>query len=262
MATGMFRSGAFALSALAAAVIAFHAPSASAEMALWFGGEYATGDYGVGGEDIEDIYVPVTLDVEGEKLLLRLTVPYAGVSGPEGSIWISDTFVPGEGPDVSESGLGDIIASLTAKNLFVSDDGALVVDLTGTVKLGTADEEKGLGTGENDYSAQVDVYRLLENATLYATAGYKVRGEPEEFDLDDTWFVGAGGLVLVGDASSLGVGVNYRPEVVSNGDPASELMIFGGRQLTNGWRIHGQLLVGLADGSPDWGAGFRIKIPL
>jgi len=246
---------------LIGALCAFPAPFALAEMALSIGGQYATGDYGMGGEDIEDIYAPVTLDVEGEKLLFRLTVPYASVDGPEGSVRITDSFVPGEGPDVSENGLGDVIASLTAKNVFQSSDGSVAIDLTGTLKFGTADEDKGLGTGENDYSAQVDVYKMLDQATLYVTGGYKVRGEPDDYDLDDTWFAGVGGVVPVGDVSSLGLGVNYRPEVVSDGDPASELTLFAARELSNGWRLYGHALAGLADGSPDWGAGLRIKIP-
>ena len=32
----------------------------------------------------------------------------------------------------------------------------LLIDLTGKVKFGTADENKGLGTGENDYAVQAD----------------------------------------------------------------------------------------------------------
>jgi len=68
-------------------------------------------------------------------------------------------------------------------------------------------------------------------------------------------------MVPVGVASNLGLGVNYRPEVVSDGDPASEVTVFASHRLVNDWLLSGHLLTGLADGSPDWGIGFRIKVP-
>lgn len=256
-----FRPGGSAGGALIGALFAFQAPFALADTALSVGAEYATGDYGTNGDDVEDVYVPVTLEIEGEKLLFSLTVPYAAVDGPEGSVLVSGAVVPGQGPNVSESGLGDVLASLTVKDLFVSRDGSIAVDLTGTVKLGTADEDKGLGTGENDYSALVDVYKLLDRATLYASAGYTVRGDPNEYDLDNTWFLAAGSIFPVGPANSLGIGVNYRPEVVSHGDPASEASLFGVHELGSGRRLYGYVLAGLADGSPDWGVGVRFRVP-
>jgi hypothetical protein len=35
----------------------------------------------------------------------------------------------------------------------------------------------------------------------------------------------------------------------------SELMLFWSRQLDRAWKAQVYFLVGLADGSPDWGAG-------
>jgi len=53
-----------------------------------------------------------------------------------------------------------------------------MLDVAGNIKFGTADANKNLGTGENDYSAQLDGYYTFSKTTLFATAGYKVIGAP------------------------------------------------------------------------------------
>ncbi len=228
---------------------------AESSASLAIGAEYRSGDYGTGGGDIDDVYVPVTLDVQRDDLIFRVTVPYAWVQGPAGSLESSETLLPGQGPEISDGGLGDVIASVTLQNLYQSPDGATAIDLTGTVKLGTADEDEGLGTGETDYSGQLDVYRFLQEGAVFASAGYQVRGEPEGYDLKNTWFAAAGGLVYLSSDTSLGGMLSYRPEVVASGDPAADATLFLGRRLSSRVQFRGHVLVGLADASADWGLG-------
>lgn len=248
-----------ALTLAAAGLLLPALSSAASSAAVSLGTEYRTGDYGLGGADIDDVYVPLTVELQSDDLVFRATVPYAWVEGPEGSLLVSDTVLPGEGPEVSEGGLGDVIASVTVQDVYLNPAGDVAVDLTGTVKLGTADEDKGLGTGEADYSAQVDVYRFLDGGTAFASLGYKVRGEPSGLDLKNTWFVSVGGAARLSDTTSLGGAFGYRPEVVSSGDPASEATVFLSQQLTDAVQLRGHVLLGLADGSPDWGAGATLR---
>ncbi len=228
---------------------------AETSASLAIGAEYRSGDYGAGGSDIDDVYVPVTLDVQRDDLIFRVTVPYAWVQGPAGSLRSSETLLPGQGPQISDGGLGDVIASVTLQNLYQSADGATAVDLTGTVKLGTADEDEGLGTGETDYSGQLDVYRFLREGAVFASLGYQFRGEPQDYDLKNTWFAAAGGLFYLSSETSLGGMLSYRPEVVSSGDPAADATLFFARRLSSRVQFRGHALAGLADASPDWGVG-------
>tara|TARA_Y100001933_G_scaffold131604_1_gene131203 strand:- start:1750 stop:2505 length:756 start_codon:yes stop_codon:yes gene_type:complete len=244
---------------LSAAGVALAAPALAAPRAgVSVGAEFRTGDYGLGGADIDDYYLPVTVDLSSDKLIFRATVPYARVEGPEGSVLVSDTVLPGQGPRITGSGIGDVIASLTVQDVFVNPNGDLAVDLTGTVKLGTADDDKGLGTGETDYSAQLDVYRFLDRVTLFATFGYKVRGEPPGIDLEDTWFMSFGGARHLSERTSVGASLGYRPEVVSSGDAASEAVVYVARQLSSRTRVSGHVMVGLAEASADWGLGVQV----
>lgn len=249
---------------LTTGLLTFCSFGAAAETAttLSIGAEYRSGDYGLPGGDIEDLYVPVTVDVQSDNLVFRVTVPYARVEGPEGSLRVSGTVLPGEGRQVKESGIGDVVGSITVQDVARSTDGSVALDLTGTVKLGTADEDKGLGTGEADYSMQADVYRFLDRATVYATLGYKVRGEPSGYDLKDTWFTSAGGAVFLSEVTSVGASFGYRPEVTSGSDAASDLTFFVGQRLTARTELRGHAMLGLSDGSADWGVGMTMKLRL
>ncbi len=60
-----------------------------------------------------------------------------------------------------------------------------MLDVVGNIKFGTADANKNLGTGENDYSAQLDGYYTFSKTTLFATAGYKVLGAPTGVSLNN-----------------------------------------------------------------------------
>jgi hypothetical protein len=87
---------------------------------------------------------------------------------------------PGAGGDHSTHGVGDLMAG--AKWQFVSECplGARHA-LTPSVKLPTADEDKGLGSGQADYDLTWIVSRSLgEKAGIHLNAGYAWTGGPEE----------------------------------------------------------------------------------
>ncbi|MEE4381194.1 MAG: transporter [Pseudomonadales bacterium] len=224
---------------------------------LSLGGEFTSGDYG-GDDTIEDIYVPLTLGVRGQRLAARVTVPWASVTAPEGSIFGQGEVVPGSGSDRTESGLGDVLVSGSVLGLVERD--AFVVDLTGKVKLPTADENDGLGTGEADYSAQFDGYLYQGELVWFGTVGYKWRGDPSGFSLDDTWFASGGGSVWLKEGRRVGASLSYRPELIDGGNEALDLALFLDTALSaDRWlQLYG--LAGLADGSPDWGLGASMTL--
>jgi len=113
------------------------------------GAEYASGSY-YSNNDVDEVYVPFTINYGSGSVVYRLTVPYLSVRAPVGTIIINSQgqAVVGEGPITTENGLGDIVAGITFYDLYVNKSLNVVVDATAKVKIGTADEIKGLGTGE------------------------------------------------------------------------------------------------------------------
>ena len=234
-----------------------------ADIRIATGIEYTTGDYG-GSGDIDETYAPFTLSVTGGRMGARLTVPYLSVSGPEAVLHgeTDGEVNPADTPQVRESGLGDIVASVTVFDVIDSRRLDLAVDLTGKIKFGTADARTGLGTGEDDYSVLVDVYKFVGRGALVGTVGYKFRGEPEGVSLEDVMLGSVGALVDVGARSRFGLFYDYREASLLDADELRELSLFGSHDLNGAWRMQYYIFTGFTNSGPDWGAGLNVGVNL
>jgi len=254
------RLAVLSLAAFALASLPGSAAAEGPQFSLGVGAEYTTGEYG-GDKSVDEFYVPVTGTLDLERVAFRLTVPFLSVRAPELTTISGPDGQPivGEGPIVTESGLGDILASVTVFDVLSSSDGNLALDLTGKIKFGTADEEKGLGTGEQDYSLQADVFRFFDKATLMGTAGYAFRGDPEAYDLDDTYFVSVGASYAMANATSIGAFFDFREASVPDSDSLQELSGWVSTRLGANGRAQFYVLAGFGDSSPDWGGGLSFS---
>ena len=234
-----------------------------ADLRFSAGVEYSTGKYG-GTDDIEEIYVPFTFRAGFERIGLRITVPWLSVTAPEDTV-ITDPGaepLPGSGATVTDSGLGDVMGALTLYDLYVSDSADFVVDVTGKIKFATADEEKGLGTGENDYTLQFDAYKFFDRLSLQGTAGYRLRGDPPGVDLDDVLIASVGGAYLASSDTLVGMYFDYRQSSISGADDIQELSGFASFRLGRAWRMELYAFTGLTDSSTDFGGGILFSTDL
>ena len=225
--------------------------------------EYSTGRYG-GSDDIEELYVPFTFRAGFDRVGLRLTVPWLSVTAPEDTI-ITDPGaepLPGSGATATESGLGDVVGALTFYDLYVSDNADFVVDATGKIKFGTADETTGLGTGENDYTLQLDAYRFFDRLSLQGTAGYRLRGDPPGVDLNDVFLASLGGAYLASANTIVGMYYDYREAAISGTEDIQEFSGFASFRLSRAWRMEVYAFSGLTDSSTDFGAGILFSTDL
>ena len=224
------------------------------------GVNYSSGDYG-GTIDIDDVYVPITGSIDYGRFGFRLTLPYLSVSAPAGTIITGPGGqpVPGSGALTTESGLGDVVGSVTMYDVINNRDLGIVLDITGKIKFATADEAKGLGTGEHDYSVQADIYKFINDFTLLGTAGYKVRGEPTGVDLENVLFGSVGGIYQFTQTTRGGLIFDYRDSAFAGSDSIRELTGFVSRPINEDWRVQFYALTGFSDSSPDFGGGVLIK---
>ena len=226
---------------------------------LSMGTEFTSGTYG-GDVDIEDTYVPFTVVADYGNVAFRLALPYLSVSAPAGTIFDpGGEPLPGSGAMTTESGLGDVIGSVTFFDVISSERLGIAMDLTGKVKFGTADENKGLGTGENDYTVQADLYKFVDKFTWLGSVGYKVRGDPAAVDFDNVLLASLGGVYKFTPDVKAGLFLDYRESAISGSDSIQELSAFVSRRLGEDWKIQFFALTGFTDSSPDWGAGMQIK---
>jgi len=219
------------------------------------GAEFSSGEYG-GDQTVEEWYVPLTGWYRADRYSLQVTVPYLRVDAPEGTIiqGPGGQPIPGEGPNVTESGLGDVVLGLTLHDVWTAMDDSLALDVGSRVKLGTADEDKGLGTGKTDVTVQADLIRFLPRFTAIGSAGYVFRGDPDDFDLDDGFLASLGGIFRASPGVRVGAFIEYRQASYQFNDDVVELIGSLGWKM-GGWRMFLSATAGLSDSAPDWGVG-------
>ena len=188
--------------------------------------------------------------------IFKATVPWIRVSGSAG-------VVPGVGRvgggsvERSASGLGDIVLSATHKTWYDATR-QVGLDLTGRIKLGTADETEGLGTGEHDVGLQADAFKSFGQVTGFVGLGYTIFGDAPGFPLRNVFNATFGATYRIDERDTVGLAYDERDRVVRGGAELSEVTLFWTRQVTRGWKSQAYFLVGMEDGSPDWGAGLSL----
>lgn len=229
------------------------------------GAEYTRGDYG-GDGNIDELYIPASFKYRGQTGSVQVTVPWMSVKS-SGDTLLLDGGMAGRGNmnkmltsgDVTESGLGDVILSATRFDILGLHRSDLVVDLTGKVEFGTADETAGLGTGENDYAAQLDVYRAVGTEMVYGYLGYKLRGDPPGLNLNNTAYGLVGLDHRFSDRFSGGADVRVEQAALPGGDAAVETGIYGGFRPSPSMYWLAYVTRGYTDASPDWGVGTSVS---
>lgn len=223
------------------------------------GFDYSTGKYG--SADTTDILsIPVVGMYSTDSWTFKLTVPYVRISGvggvlPGGRRMKSPT-VTINTKSTTQSGLGDVIAA-ASYNLYAGSENGFRVDLTGKVKFGTADT--ALGTGQNDYAAQVDVYQRFDGFTAMGALGYEALGSPAGVSMNNVAYGILGGYYQVTDQTGSGAEMKLSQKPSAIDAEQRELTVYVSHGTDEGLNVRGYLLKGFADGSPDSGFGVLVS---
>ena len=214
---------------------------------------YLSGDYGQASAT-EIVYIPVTLKKTTGPWALKLTVPYLRITGPGG---VLPELGPVGSATATGAGLGDILASATYRAYYNAKQGVLV-NVTGKVKIPTADRHKGLGTGKADFYGQADVYRISGPWIPFFTLGYKVIGDTATTDFNNVAYGAMGVSYKLSDRTSVGARAYARQRTTASNDPRKELTLFASNKLTKTWKLQGYTIKGFSNASPDWGVGASV----
>lgn len=223
------------------------------------GFDYSTGKYG--SADTTDILsIPVVGMYSTGLWAFKLTVPYVRISGvggvlPGGRRMKSPT-VTINTKSTTQSGLGDVTAA-ASYNLYAGSENGFRVDLTGKVKFGTADT--ALGTGQNDYAAQADVYQRFDRFTAMGALGYEVLGSPAGVSMNNVAYGILGGYYQVTDQTGGGAEMKMSQKPSAIDAEQRELTVYVSHNTDEGLNIRGYVLKGFADGSPDSGFGVLVS---
>ena len=233
------------------------------EFSLGVGFNYSSGEYGTS-TITEILSIPVIARYDHGPWIFKLTIPYLSISGGTsvvpgiGRVTSSNPKRRGDGAsEATATGLGDIVASATY-TAFYNSATTFGVDVTGRVKLGTADRDQGLGTGETDYGMQVDVYKTYGGVTYFGGIGYTEPGSSPFIQLNSVLNATAGASYKLDERNSAGLSVDTRERASPSGSPQRELTAFWTQKIDSTWKMQAYVLKGFANGSPDWGVGASV----
>jgi len=246
----------------AAAVRAEPAPeAASRDWKTSVSANYDTGKYGTQ-DRTESVYVPFTLKRSYRDADLSVTVSYLRQTSAGQVTWVGGrpTHVgPGKraaaaSPGTSmESGFGDMLLRGTYT---LKRDGPKAFDLglAGKLKLPTASEEKGLGTGEMDGGAGLEFAKeITPGWSLLADGYFTIIGDPAGVDFNDQVSLDIGFYRTL--RPNLGLTVLYETQgaiVDGNADPRTVSGTLS-YSAPGGGAFSCGLTLGLSDGSPEIG---------
>lgn len=209
------------------------------------GANYTQGKYETSSTS-RNFSAPILLRMEYEPLTLRVSVPLLVNSGGNLVGESVDTGLSG-----TKVGLGDVLAGLTY-TIYPSTKGLPLLDLTTQVKIPTAAEGRGLGTGHTDVTLQAELLQSFGPVYVFGGGGYRFKGGAA---FDDIFHLTAGGGVRIAKTANLGVAYDFREASVDGSSDSHELSPYLSLRTGEHTRIGPYAIIGLNNGAPDWGVG-------
>jgi hypothetical protein len=230
---------------------------------LKLGATYEQGDFG-SQETTHSVYAPITFRYLGERFdvavthsLVYLDAP-RGVTLVEGAPQVTDE---AEGGRETAFGVGDTVFKF--RYFLVDDRGpdSWVPSLTPFVKLKipTADDDRGLGTGKPDGGFGLEWDKQIGRMFVFGDAAYTFMGDPSDTNFRDRPAASVGVGIDVTETLTTSLLLDWRRALVSGNDDPLEVLGIVTVRLSPVLRMSPYLLVGLSDGSPDFGIGFEIS---
>jgi len=228
-------------------------PNPGLQQSLGFGAYYASGDYGEA-DTTEIFYFPLSYEANIGKWGFQVVAPWLEVTGL-GNVLVNVggvTRAVAGTSRVTSSGIGDVIASAIYRFDPLSS-AAPFIDLRLDVKLPTADENKSLGTGEADFSMQIDLSKNMGNSVVFATFGRNHRGKSSLYSgLRDSSFAQLGLARPITERWNAGIFYDYREAASSYSQESHELVPYMSWQLSEKWSFTTLTTVGFTDASADY----------
>lgn len=220
---------------------------------------YSQGEYGQD-QDTRIRYMPISHEIAANNWRFKVSAPLLEVSGP-GNVLVNVGSVGGiSDTKVSERGAGDTILTLTYE-LPAWSANSPFIDISAELKLPTADETRGLGTGKVDGGIQVDLYQQIGGATAFGTVAWKYRQSSDLFrQLKNSLAVSLGLSGQLNDAVQLGVIYDYRQPVSQFTGETHEVLPYVSWSVDARWSLMFYAVKGFTEDSADMALGSQVSL--
>lgn len=239
-----------------------------------FSPSYLKGDYGTG-STTTITYLPVSVRRLFDNGDLTFIMPYLCVTSNGAVTLLGDVpnrvsqsgntgsggsgggkgKKPGNVEPVSSTdcGIGDLI--LRGRYYLVDErEWVPTIAVTGRIKMPTADASRGLGTGEFDEGAGLELYKKLFGQWWgFMDFGYTLIGDPADVNLRNQWYYDLGvGYDLTKNMLLSMYYEEYQALIAGLSNPR-DLRFAINYKANDALRLNASTLIGLSDGAPDYG---------
>ena len=222
---------------------------------MFVGTSYDTGDYG-DPLDTDVWVIPIGLKYKTGLWSFGISTSWLHVKSPN-IVDADGNFIGGGGARTTEQGIGDI--NLSVKYNLLDDRNYFAgLDITGKLKIPTADEDKFLGSGKTDFGFNVEAYKTINDWTPYWNIGYKWKGDPDRIDYNNVWSTSLGLDYKVNHDLILGASYDWQSKVTRFSDNVQEASIYANYYVNDNNKLNFYLLAGNGDSSPKWGTGLTL----
>lgn len=219
------------------------------------GFDWSSGKYG-GTSITRILYIPVTAKYQTDDYFLKITVPYIRITSLDGFVRGIGRIKPAKySKPTTDAGLGD---TETSAGYTVYAGEKFLLDLVGNIKFATADASKNLGSGANDYSAQLDGSYELEKVTLLATAGYKMVGAPVGVTVNNIAYGSIGFSRQRSEKYTTGWMLDVAQASTTTTSGTRELSFFVSNKISNTTKLQANVMKGFSNSSPDYGLSLTL----
>jgi hypothetical protein len=257
------------------AVPAAAVPALAADVDLSLSTDYSTGDYG-GDGNVDIVYVPAVIRLELEAWTFKAVVPYLYISG-------GSTTVEGPtGPIVTQNGTSEGLGDASLEGAYWIAplfEQAPFIEIGTRIKFPTGDKSEGLGTGEFDFTPEIELARRYGRWTPFASVGFRVLGDSAQavyrmghvvpgrvtpVTYRDGFLASTGITCRIFEIFEPGVFVYWKQAATKGNDDAVELLPLLRVELGEHWVVDAYATVGFGNSSPDAGGGLQVhyRIPV
>ena len=246
---------------------------------------FSSGEYGKE-QETDMISLPLSVSYRKGAWQTKVVIPWVSVDGPgnvDNAPVVVTSTVTTEKEIIraqqslltkKETGLGDIW--LSTKYRAPKKILGWWWDGVGKIKLPTADEDKGLGTGARDFKFVWNGLRPFKKGYLLLDLGYKIRGDAdvtskvtsneegetlvtEQLSLDNSAVFALGYYQRVKGLGSAAVMYEYKEASHRSKTDPQELLFFNSWKLSKSFKLSNYVAFGLSDGAADYSLGTTIK---
>lgn len=197
-------------------------------------------------DDVEQVFMLVPIYGLTDNLELSVEIPYL-FHNPK--------------TEDSEDGIGDL--NLVAKYLLIQEgDKNPAFTVKGVVKLDNGDYDKGLGSGDKDYSLFAVASKTISQVTIHGHAGYTWVGDEEDSNLRDITLYGIAFDYAVAEPLHIlaELNGNRHPDRTTEEDNPRSVLAGITYKVSDKLTLDAAYRWGLSDSVPDWSTTLGVSI--